>query len=223
MSKLLERIEIETAPNPTAAVIWLHGLGASGDDFSPWARQMKLDDLGGIRFIFPHANTMPVTISNGYIMRAWYDIVSLNRLDQREDEQGLRTSQQLIEALIARELERGIPAERIILAGFSQGCVMTLQTGLRYPQRLAGLMCLSGYLPLAASVAQERSPANQSTPIFMGHGRSDDVIPMMLGERSRDALSAMGYDVEWHDYPMPHSTCMDELNDIVRWIRKVLA
>jgi len=162
----LETIEIETAPSPQSAVIWMHGLGADGHDFAPIVRELDLSGCTGIRFVFPHAETMPVTINNGYVMRAWYDILGMD-LVRREDAQGLRTSQQRIDDLIAREIARGIPAERIVLAGFSQGCAMALQTGLRYPQRLAGLMCLSGYLPLADTIADERHAANQDTAIFM--------------------------------------------------------
>jgi phospholipase/carboxylesterase len=194
MTELLDNIEIETAPNPGAAVIWMHGLGADGNDFVPLVRELDLSGLPGIRFVFPHANAIPVTVNNGYVMRAWYDIVGAD-LTRREDEAGLRASQAQIEALIEREKARGIPAARIILAGFSQGCAMALQTGLRHPEKLAGLMCLSGYVPLAASVAHERSEASIDTPIFMVHGRQDGVIPLARAEQSRDLLKAIGYDV----------------------------
>lgn len=217
----LETIEIETAPSPQSAVIWMHGLGADGHDFAPIVRELDLSGCTGIRFVFPHAETMPVTINNGYVMRAWYDILGMD-LVRREDAQGLRTSQQRIDDLIAREIARGIPAERIVLAGFSQGCAMALQTGLRYPQRLAGLMCLSGYLPLADTIAEERHAANQDTAIFMAHGRGDGVVLINRAEASRDLLQQLGYHVEWHEYMMQHSVCAEEVDDISRWLQQTL-
>ncbi|MBU3708316.1 MAG: alpha/beta hydrolase [Burkholderiaceae bacterium] len=217
----LETIEIETAPSPQSAVIWMHGLGADGHDFAPIVRELDLSGCTGIRFVFPHAETMPVTINNGYVMRAWYDILGMD-LVRREDAQGLRTSQQRIDDLIAREIARGIPAERIVLAGFSQGCAMALQTGLRYPQRLAGLMCLSGYLPLADTIADERHAANQDTAIFMAHGRGDGVVLINRAEASRDLLQQLGYHVEWHEYMMQHSVCAEEVDDISRWLQQTL-
>lgn len=210
---LLETVEIATGDHPEAAVIWMHGLGADGNDFVPIVRELDLSDCPAIRFVFPHAETMPVTINNGYVMRAWYDILGMD-LVRREDEVGLRKSQQQIEQLIAREIERGIPAERIILAGFSQGCAMTLQTGLRYPHKLAGMLCLSGYLPLADKLSAERSQSNRSTPIFMAHGRVDPVVQIARAETSRDFLTSLGYAVEWKDYSMPHSVCEEEIDDI---------
>ncbi len=221
MQPLLENIEIETAPNPQAAIIWMHGLGADGNDFVPLVRELDLSGLPGIRFVFPHAKTIPVTINGGYIMRAWYDITGAE-LTRREDETGLRDSQHDVEALIAREKARGIPASRIVLAGFSQGCAMTLQTGLRHPERLAGMLCLSGYLPLADKVAHERTEESLATPIFMVHGRQDPVVPFVRAQQSRDILQAMGYAIEWHDYPMQHSLCLEEVQDISAWLRKVL-
>jgi phospholipase/carboxylesterase len=218
---LLEAFEAPTSDNPTAAVIWMHGLGADGFDFAPIVKELDLDGCPGIRFVFPHAETMPVTINNGYVMRAWYDILGMD-LVRREDEGGLRASQQRIEDLIAREIERGIKPEHIVLAGFSQGCAMTLQTGLRYPQKLAGLLCLSGYLPLADKIATERSNANQHTPIFMAHGRGDGVVVIDRAEASRDLLQGLGYDIEWHEYLMPHSVCAEELDDISQWLKRVL-
>ena len=218
---LLENVEIATGDHPEAAVIWMHGLGADGNDFVPIVRELDLSKCPAIRFIFPHAETMPVTINNGYVMRAWYDILGMD-LVRREDEIGLRKSQQQIEQLIAREVERGIPAERIILAGFSQGCAMTLQTGLRYQKKLAGLLCLSGYLPLADKLPAERSEANRDTPIFMAHGRVDTVVQIARAEASRDFLKSLGYAIEWKDYSMPHSVCEEEINDIghiiTRWL-----
>jgi phospholipase/carboxylesterase len=221
MTQLLENIEIETAPNPTVAIIWMHGLGADGNDFVPLVKELDLRGLPGIRFVFPHANTMPVTINGGYVMRAWYDIVGTD-LVRREDEAGLRASQVQVEALIAREKARGIPASRIILAGFSQGCAMTLQTGLRHPETLAGLMCLSGYVPLSAKVPTERSAQSLATPIFMVHGLHDGVIPVARAEQSRDLLKSMGYQVEWHEYVMQHSLCQEEIDDIAAWLKKVI-
>jgi len=221
MTKLLENIEIETAPHPTVAIIWMHGLGADGNDFVPLVRELDLTGLPGIRFVFPHADTMPVTVNNGYVMRSWYDIVHSD-LGRREDEAGLRKSQAQIEALIAREKARGIPASRIILAGFSQGCAMTLQTGLRHPETLAGMLCLSGYLPIAQTVAAERSEASLATPIFMGHGTADGVVPIARAAQSRDLLVATGYQVEWHDYPMQHSLCQQEVDDIGAWLHRVI-
>lgn len=220
-SAALDTIQIETGPNPTASVIWLHGLGASGDDFVPIVRELDLASMQDIRFVFPHAPTMPVTINNGYVMRAWYDIIGAD-LSRREDEKGLRASQAMVEQLIAQEKARGIPAERIVLAGFSQGCAMTIQTGLRHPEKLAGLLCLSGYVPLHTTIAEERHASNQATPIFMAHGRGDQVIPVIRAEQSRDLLRSLGYEVEWHEYMMPHSVCQEEVDDISAWFRRVL-
>ena len=220
-SSPLESIQIETAPDPAASVIWLHGLGADGNDFVPIVRELDLDGCPAIRFVFPHAPTMPVTINNGYVMRAWYDILGAD-LAQREDEAGLRKSQALVEQLIEREKSRGIAPDRIVLAGFSQGCAMTLQTGLRHPQKLAGLLCLSGYLPLHQSVPAERHAANHETPIFLAHGRDDPVVPIDRAEKSRDMLQALGYRIEWHEYRMPHSVCAEEIEDIGAWLKRVL-
>jgi phospholipase/carboxylesterase len=217
----LECIELNTADTPGASIIVLHGLGADGNDFVPVARELELSAVGGARFVFPHAPTRPVTLNGGYVMRAWYDIVGTPGARQ-EDEAGLRASQQLIEALIARERERGMPARRIVLMGFSQGCAMTLLTGLRHGERLGGLVGLSGYLPLAAQTAAERSPANADVPIFLAHGREDPMVGIDRALASRDALRALGYDVEWHDYAMPHSVCMDEIVDLNRWLLHVL-
>jgi phospholipase/carboxylesterase len=218
----LETIEIETAPNPEVAVIWLHGLGADGNDFVPIVRELDLTGCPGIRFVFPHAPTMPVTINYGYVMRAWYDILGTD-LTQREDEAGLRKSQVLVEELIAREKARGIPSGRIILAGFSQGCAMTLQTGLRYPEKLGGLLGLSGYLPIHTRLPEERHSANHDTPIFLAHGRHDPIVPIDRAVKSRDTLEALGYKVEWHEYPMEHSVCLEEVADVSAWFRRILA
>ena len=218
----LEVINVETAPNPTASIIILHGLGADGNDFVPVAHELDLTQVGPVRFVFPHGPTRPVTINGGHVMRAWYDILGTD-IARREDEAGLRASQALVEALIAQERARGIPASRIVLGGFSQGCAMTLMAGLRHSERLAGLLGMSGYLPLADTTAAERSAANAGVPIFLAHGRSDPVIALARATASRDALQALGYAVEWHDYPMPHSVCAQEIADINRWLLKVLA
>ncbi|GAB3399549.1 alpha/beta hydrolase [Massilia agilis] len=222
MTQLLEHIQIDTGPEPQASIIWMHGLGADGNDFVPLVQELDYTGLPAIRFVFPHAKTMPVTINGGYVMRAWYDITGAE-LTRREDENGLRASQRDVEALIAREKERGVPASKIVLAGFSQGCAMTLQTGLRHPETLAGMLCLSGYLPLADKAAAERTPESLATRIFMAHGRQDPVVPFMRAEQSREALKALGYQVEWHEYMMQHSLCIEEVRDINAWLRKVLA
>jgi len=222
----LEVIEFETAPNPSASIIVLHGLGADGNDFVPIAHELDLTSIGAVRFVFPHGPTRPVTINGGYVMRAWYDILGAELGPggaKREDEAGLRASQALVDALIAHERERGVAANRIVLAGFSQGCAMTFMTGLRYGERLAGLLGMSGYLPLGGLTAAECSAANAGLPIFQAHGTADPVIPIARAIQSRDALVALGYPVEWHAYPMPHSVCPQEIADMNRWLLKVLA
>jgi len=219
----LEAIERQTGDNPAASIIVLHGLGADGNDFVPIAQELDLSAAGPVRFVFPHAPTRPVTINGGYVMRAWYDILGVDFTRRGEDEAGLRASQAEVEALIARERARGIPAWRIVLAGFSQGCAMALLTGLRHGEKLAGIVGLSGYLPLAANTAAERSAANATTPVFLAHGRQDPVVPLAAGIASRDMLTALGHPVEWHDYPMPHSVCMEEITDLNRWLLGVLA
>ena len=218
----LEVIEIETAPHPTASVIVLHGLGADGNDFVPVAEELDLRPVGPVRFVLPHAPTRPVTINGGYVMRAWYDILGTD-LAKREDEEGLRQSLTSVQALIERERDRGLKASRIVLMGFSQGCAMVLLAGLRHGERLAGLVGLSGYLPLAATTAAERNPANNDVPIFLAHGRSDTVIPIDRALASRDVLVALGYEVEWHEYPMQHSVCAQEIVDLNRWLLRVLS
>lgn len=219
---LLDCIEVTTDEHPTAAVIWMHGLGADGSDFVPIVRELNLTACPGIRFIFPNADSIPVTINGGYVMPAWYDILGMD-LVRKEDEAGLRKSQQQIEALIQREIDRGISADKIILAGFSQGCAMTLQTGLRFSHKLAGLMCLSGYLPLQGSVSAEHHAANKATPIFMAHGRGDVVVTIDRAEKSRDFLLELGYNIEWHEYLMQHSVCEEEIDDIGNWLQRTLA
>ena len=218
---MLETIEVETGPRPTAAVIWLHGLGADGHDFEPIVPELGLAATPAVRFVFPHAPMRAVTINGGAVMRAWYDIVSLGGV-RREDDAGVRASQASVEALIARETSRGIPARRLVLAGFSQGGAIALQTGLRHAERLAGIMALSTYLPLASTLMVEGSAANRDVPIFMAHGRHDGLIPIERATISREALRKAGYDVEWHDYAMEHAVCGEEIDHIAAWLRAVL-
>jgi phospholipase/carboxylesterase len=224
MSDLLETLEVETAPKPTAAVIWLHGLGADGNDFAPIVPELRLTGSPAIRFVFPHAPTMPVTINNGYVMRAWYDVSfgDLEGTTRRADEKGVRLSQSRIGDLIEREIKRGVAARRIVIAGFSQGGAIALQTGLRYPETLAGIMALSTYLPLADQLTDEASAANRQIPIFYAHGTHDPVIPLAMATTSREKLVAAGYAVEWHEYPMQHSVCAEEVAAIRAWLTKVL-
>jgi len=217
----LEALEVETAPGPEACVIWLHGLGADGYDFEPIVPVLDLRERPGVRFVFPHAPRQPVTINGGTVMRAWYDVYALEG-ERREDAAGVRASQARLEALIAREKARGIPAAKLVLAGFSQGGAIALQTGLRHPERLAGIMALSTFLPLAATLAAEASLANRDVPIFMAHGTHDPLIPLARAARSRTLLQEQGYRVEWHDYPMPHAVCDDEIRDVSAWLRRVL-
>ena len=220
MSALLEAVEVETAPAPRATIIWMHGLGADGHDFAGIERQVTPPGAA-VRFVFPHAPMMPVTINNGYVMRAWYDVYGVGG-ERREDEAGVRASQQRIEALIAREKSRGVPARAIVLAGFSQGGAMALHTGLRHPERLAGVMALSCFLPVAGALAGEASSANRDVPIFMAHGTADDLIPLARARTSREALLHLGYEVEWHEYPMPHAVCPPEIDDIAAWLERIL-
>ena len=221
MTTLLPRIELESAPNPTAAVIWLHGLGADGNDFAGLVPELDLDDCPPIRFVFPHAPSIPVTLNGGYIMPAWYDILGANLVDQ-QDAAGIQKSEEAVVALIENQVARGIPFDRIVLAGFSQGCAMALHTGLRLPHRLAGIMALSGYLPLADRFATERMQANANTPVFMAHGTQDPVVVLARGEKSRDALVAMGHPVQWHTYPMQHAVHPREIADIATFLQQVL-
>jgi phospholipase/carboxylesterase len=221
-SMTLKTIELETAPNPRATILLMHGLGADGNDFVPIAGELDLKAAGPVRFVFPNAPVMPVTINGGMQMPAWYDISNAD-LTQREDEAGLRASQAALELLLEREKERGIPASRIVVAGFSQGCAMALMTGLRHGQALAGIVGLSGYLPLADTTATERHTANAKTPIFLAHGQQDGVVPIARANASRDALLGLGYSVDWHAYPMAHSVCMQEIADLSQWLNKVLA
>jgi phospholipase/carboxylesterase len=218
---LLETIEIETAAPPRASIIWLHGLGADGHDFVPIVPELRLPPALAVRFVFPHAPMRPVTINQGWVMRAWYDVRD-DRGERREDADGVRASAKQIEELIAREKKRGVPAGSIVLAGFSQGGAMALFTGLRHAERLAGVMALSCFLPLADTVAEEASPANRDVPLFMAHGASDPMIPLARGRRARDIVVDLGYRVEWHEYPMPHSVCAEEVEDISAWLTGVL-
>ena len=211
----MEAVEIETGSPPRAAVIWLHGLGADGHDFEPIVPELRLKQA--VRFVFPHAPVQPVTINQGMRMRAWYDIFQFG--GGREDDKGIRASQALIVKLIE---EQPVPPEKIVLAGFSQGGAIALQTALRYPKPLAGVMALSTYLPLAATLAAERAAANAQVPIFMAHGTYDDVIPIQRAHDSKNVLEKLGCRIEWHDYPMPHSVCGDEVRDISAFLARLL-
>jgi len=219
---MLDCITLEPDSPATACVIWMHGLGADGNDFVPIVPELNLPTGHGVRFVFPNAPTMPVTINGGYVMRAWYDILSAE-LDKRADESGVRRSQALIEELIADQRSEGIAADRILLAGFSQGGVIALQTGLRHPEKLAGIMALSTYLACADSLGVEASAANRQIPLFMVHGSMDPVIPVALAKLSKARLETHGYKVEWHEYGMPHSVCAEEIDDIAAFLKRVLA
>jgi phospholipase/carboxylesterase len=225
MGNSLQTIEVHPAGEAVASVIVLHGLGADGTDFLPFADEIDLASIGPVRWLLPRAPVRPVTVNNGYRMRAWYDIFEFGAQanSAREDEAGLRESFASVQALIEREIARGVPARRIVLAGFSQGCAITLGAGLRCRERLAGLVGLSGYLPLAAATAAERSDANALTPIFLAHGQRDPVIAIDRAAASRDALKALGYGVEWRAYPMEHSVSAEEVADLRRFLQRVLA
>jgi phospholipase/carboxylesterase len=220
MSQALECIEIETGPAPRAAVIWLHGLGADGHDFEPIVPELGLPASLPVRFIFPNAPQRPVTINMGMRMRAWYDILQMG--GGPEDEAGIRESQGAIEKLISVQKQEGIPARKIVLAGFSQGGAIVLQTALRHAERLGGVMALSTYLPLAGKLAKERQAINGDLPVFMAHGQYDPMIGMDRALRSRDALLSLGYPVEWREYPMPHSVCPEEIADIAAYLLRIL-
>jgi phospholipase/carboxylesterase len=214
-------VEIETDDSPAYAIIWLHGLGADGNDFVPIVNELELPSGASVRFIFPHAPERPVTINNGYVMRAWYDIYHA-AFNDHQDKSGIQGSQKAVDALIEKEMRRGIPSNRIVLAGFSQGGAMALQAGLRQSNPLAGIIALSCYLPLAESLAAEASSANAATPIFMAHGNYDPVVPMILAMKSKDKLLASSYSLEWHEYPMAHTVCGQEIADISRWLRRIM-
>lgn len=217
----VQAIELETGPNPTGSIIWMHGLGADGHDFEPIVPEVVSPGERALRFVFPHAPVRPVTINNGYAMRAWYDIIALDR-HSAQDERGIRASDAIVRGLIARENERGVPTERIVLAGFSQGGAMALFTGTRYPGKLAGIMALSCYMVMAGSFDAERTKANESTPVFLAHGTQDPVVHPLFGEETRQLLTSKGYAVEWHAYPMPHSVSTEEIAHIAAWLRRVL-
>ena len=216
----LQTLELDPAGPATASVIWMHGLGADASDFYPVPPQLGLPPDLHIRFVFPNAPRIPVTINMGLIMPAWYDVSGFDT--RGEDEPRIRTSADQIAELVVREEERGIAAERVVLAGFSQGGAMSLFTGLRYPQRLAGIMCLSGYLLLADKLSDEASTANRSVPVFQAHGTADPVVDCALARAGRDAMSTAGYRVEWHEYPMAHQVCGEELHDIGQWLAGIL-
>jgi phospholipase/carboxylesterase len=216
---LLETVEMETGGAPRAAIVWMHGLGADGHDFAPIVPELRLPVP--VRFVFPHAPLRPVTVNGGAVMRAWYDVRGVAG-ERREDADGVRASQKQIEALVARERARGIDAGQIVLAGFSQGGAMALHTGLRHGERLAGILALSCFLPLADALAAETSPANRDVPIFMAHGTYDDLIPLTRAQRARDVLVGLGYRVEWREYPMPHAVCAEEIADVSAWLAGVL-
>ena len=221
MTKLLDCVELQTSPAPTGSVIWLHGLGADGYDFVPVVRELETLGAPRLRYVFPHAPQMAVTINGGHVMPAWYDILGTD-LVRREDASGIRASQRAVEALIAREVERGTPRTRIVLAGFSQGGAIALHAGLRQAEPLAGLIALSTYLPLGEVFAAERHAASGKVPIFMAHGTADPVVPIARGHASRDALKQLGADPTWHEYPMQHSVCGDEVRDIAAFLRRIL-
>ncbi|HZF30425.1 MAG TPA: dienelactone hydrolase family protein [Gammaproteobacteria bacterium] len=214
----LATVEVETGPMPRLAVIWLHGLGADGHDFEPIVPQ--LGGAGAVRYVFPHAPHRSVTVNGGYVMRAWYDILGFEATAQ-EDAAGIRASAAAVTKLVDREIGRGVPAERIVLAGFSQGGAIALHTALRDPRTLGGVLALSTYLPLAATLASERSAANAGVPIFMAHGSADAVLPLTLAERSRRTLEGLGYTVDWQVYPMPHAVCQAEIEAIDRWLARI--
>ena len=221
MAEALETVELETGPAPRASVVWMHGLGADGNDFVPVVPELGLEGRLSVRFVFPHAPMRPVSINRGYVMRAWYDIVEHGG-GWREDAANVRESRELIEALLEREKARGVPAGQIVLAGFSQGGAMALYAGLRHAERLAGILALSSALPLADALAAEASPANRDVSLFMAHGTHDPTIPIARAIRSRDILTDLGYGVTWREYPMPHSVCPEEVNDISAWLADVL-
>ncbi|MFV1972930.1 MAG: alpha/beta hydrolase [Thiohalobacterales bacterium] len=218
---LPDAIEINPDAAPRACIIWLHGLGADGNDFAPLIPQLGIVDVLGVRVVLPHAPRRPVTINNGMVMRAWYDITGTD-FRARQDDAGIRASETLLRGLIAREIERGIPADRIVLAGFSQGGAIVLHTGLRYPQKLGGILMLSAYLPLATSLAAERSAENFNIPIMQAHGQQDPVVPIEWALQTRDHLQAQDYTVDWKNYPMQHAVCPQEVADIREWLLRVL-
>lgn len=219
---LPQTLELHPAAEADATIVVLHGLGADGTDFLPLADELDLSAVGRVRWVFPRAPVRPVTINGGHAMRAWYDILGVD-LARREDEAGLRESFAQVQAVLAREEARGVPSQRIVLAGFSQGCAITLGAGLRHPRPLAGLAGLSGYLPLADRTGAERDAANAGTPVFLGHGSRDGIVSVERGRAARDQVAALGNPVQWHEYPMEHSVCMEEVQALGAWLRQVLA
>ena len=222
MIDILPSIAIETAAQPTHAVIWLHGLGASGEDFVPIVPELNLPKDLAVRFIFPHAPQIPVTINAGYVMPAWYDILSLAKDARQVDLVGIEQSRVQINALIEREKSRGVAADHIVVAGFSQGGAMAYSVGLTYPERLAGVMALSAYMPSVEVLASQRHTANQQTPIFVAHGTQDPVVGLALGQQAVDWLQQHAYSVEWYTYPMQHQVCWEQIQQIGGWLRQVL-
>ena len=223
MDELLPAIEVATAATPRFSVIWLHGLGADGSDFEPVVAELGLEGGPAVRFIFPHAPQIPVTCNGGYVMPAWYDIVSLDATGRAVDEAGIICSRQAIRRLMARENQRGVPCSHIFLAGFSQGGAIAYTTALTHPERLAGLLALSAYIPAPQLVEREATAANRALAVFAAHGSEDDVVSPELGRLARDFLARHGYRPEWHDYPMPHAVCIEEIRDIGRWLRAAMA
>lgn len=223
MSKTtLDYAQVDTAPNPTASIIWMHGLGDHGSSFVPLVREFDLSACQPIRFIFPHAPERPVTANGGYEMSAWFDIIGGFEAGDREDSAGVKESQGYIEELIAQEIARGVPADKIILAGFSQGCAMALETALCYPEKLCGVIGLSGYLPQLETFDSRRHAANQQTPIFLAHGDDDQVVPVNRARDANKVLTSLGYQVEWHEYNMMHTMIMPEIDDISSWLTQLL-
>jgi phospholipase/carboxylesterase len=221
MEKIMDPIIVESSKPATHAIIWLHGLGADGYDFSPMAAQFQQLLTAPIRFIFPHAPLRSVTLNGGYVMRAWYDITGLD-LNAREDRSGLNETAATLDQLIQQQSDQGIPSERIFLAGFSQGCASVLYAGLRYPKRLAGIIGFSGYLPFYRTLAQEANSANLQTPIFLSHGLEDTVVPLLWAELSRKVLQEQNYPLSWHTYPMAHQVCNEQILDLAKWTNNLM-
>ncbi len=221
MPKSEDAVTVEPPETADASVIWLHGLGADGHDFEAIVPHLGDQVTRHVRFIFPHAPEIPVTINNGYVMRAWYDVLSMD-IPRRADANGVRASEQILTGYIEAEQSRGIASNRIIVAGFSQGGALALHTGLRYTQPLAGILALSCYLPLAETTADETHAANASIPLFMAHGNHDPIIPITAGEQARDLVESLGYVVEWHSYPVEHAVCLEEIEDVARWLSRLL-
>jgi phospholipase/carboxylesterase len=223
MPEALSVIELQTRDTCEWSVIWLHGLGADGSDFVPVVPELGLNPDLGVRFVFPNAPSIPVTCNGGYVMPAWYDIISLDKDSRQVDAEGIVRSRQLVRSLIEREETRGIASDRIFLAGFSQGGAVAYTAGLTHPSPLAGIIALSTYLPVPRLVAEEATAANRGIPVFAAHGTEDDVVPLELGLRARDFLAQNGYDCQWHEYPLPHSVCLEEIQDIGAWLNQHLA